>query len=104
MVGVIETAESSVTSFRQIIVLRERIERQIDQLGKRRPNAQILLNHLFNQPVVSAQETATVINKSIPTANALIKDFVKMDILKEKTGYQRNRVFSFVEYIQLFEK
>jgi len=103
MVGVIETTESSVTSFRQIIVLRERIERQIDQLGKRRSNAQLLLNHLFNQPVVTAQETATVINKSIPTANTLIGDFVRMGILEERTGYQRNRVFSFVEYIELFE-
>ncbi len=104
MVGVIETAESSITSFRKIIILREKIDNQIIQLGKRRPTAQLLLNHLFHQPVITAQETAKVINKSIPTANTLIQDFVKMGILKEKTGYQRNRVFSFVEYIKLFEK
>ena len=105
MVGVIETAESSVGSFRQIIILRRQLEIKINQLGKkRRDNAQLLLNYLFNQPVITSQEAAKVINKSIPTANTLIGDFVKMEILKEKTGYQRNRVFSFVEYIKLFEK
>ena len=105
MVGVIQTAESSIVSFRQIIALRQQLEVQISQLnGKRRANAQLLLNHLYNQPVITAQEAATVINKSVPTANVLIKDFIKMGILKEKTGYQRNRVFSFSEYIKLFEK
>ena len=104
VVGVIDTAESSITSFRKIIVLRERSESQINKLGKRRPTAQLLLNHLFHQPVITVQEAKKVINKTIPTANTLIQDFVKMSILKEKTGYQRNRVFSFVEYITLFEK
>ena len=38
------------------------------------------------------------------TANALIKDFHNLGILKEQTGYKRNRIFLFEEYLRLFER
>ena len=38
------------------------------------------------------------------SANALIQDFVKLGILKETRGYQRNRIFEFQEYLSLFKK
>lgn len=38
------------------------------------------------------------------TANALIKDFYNLGILKEQTGYKPNRIFVFDEYLRLFER
>lgn len=38
------------------------------------------------------------------TVNALINDFYTLGILKEQTGFRRNRVFVFAEYLKLFEK
>jgi len=38
------------------------------------------------------------------TANTLIKDFDNLGILKEQTGYKRNRIFVFEEYLRLFER
>jgi hypothetical protein len=37
------------------------------------------------------------------TALRLIEDFIKLGILKELTGYKRNRVFVFERYLQLFD-
>ena len=34
------------------------------------------------------------------TATALINDFIKMDILKEMTGYKRNRLYFFEPYVK----
>lgn len=42
------------------------------------------------------------INLSKPTANALVKDFQKLNILKEISGAQRYRVFVFERYLSLF--
>jgi len=104
MVGVMQTAESSIVTFRKITTLKHQLEIKLATLGRKQENARKLLNHLFSQPVVTAQDVSKLIDKSLPTANSLIKNFIAFGILKEKTGYQRNRIFSFREYIGLFEK
>jgi len=35
-------------------------------------------------------------------ANELVRIFVELKILRETTGYQRNRVFVFDEYMRMF--
>ena len=39
---------------------------------------------------------------SYNTANGLILDFIKAGILREVTGYHRNRVFVFDQYLKKF--
>ena len=104
MVGFIQPAESSVTTFRLITELRKRMQNKITTLGRKQHNAAKLLEYLYSQPVVTAQEVEKVIQSSAPTAHALLKDFIKLGILTERTGYRRNRVFSFKAYLDLFEK
>jgi Fic family protein len=58
---------------------------------------------LFSKPIINVQEAQELLKVTAPTANALLQDFVRLKILKERTGYQRNRVFSFVAYLRLFE-
>ena len=104
LVGAIQTAGSSVATFRQITMLKQRLETKIAGLGRKQSNAEKLLYHLFSQPVVTAQDVEAVLQSSAPTAHAILKDFSALGILQERTGYQRNRVFSFQEYIALFEE
>jgi len=104
MVGVIQTAESSVSTFRKVTQLKQNVELQIATLGRKRKNASRLLSYLFSQPIVSAQDVAEGLDVSVPTSNALIKSFVNLEILKERTGYKRNRVFIFKEYVILFQR
>ncbi|MCB0521949.1 MAG: Fic family protein [Lewinellaceae bacterium] len=102
MAGVIETSESSIQTFRNILILKERIEAQLFTLGKKQGNARQLLQFLFSKPVVNAKDVADAIHGSAPTANSLLADFVRLQILEETTGYQRNRIFHFKPYLDLF--
>lgn len=100
--GVALTAAKGRDVFRQILALRTEVESAILGLGKRTPNARETLNLLYRQPILSAGEIERAIGVSTPTANALIRDFEKLGILKEITGQIRGRVYSFDRYLGLF--
>lgn len=101
--GVKQTAESSILTFRKIIALRNRLEKEvIPQLGRKTKSAQQLLLLLYTRPVMDGGQVASALNLSPSAALRLIEDFVKHGILKELTGYKRNRIFAFREYIDLF--
>lgn len=102
--GVRQTAQSSIETFRAIISLRQEIEhRAILTLGKKSKLAQQFLQDLYSKPITDSQETAQRLSINPSTALRLIEDFIRLGILKEITGYKRNRVFVFERYLKLFE-
>jgi len=101
--GVIETAKNSIRAFNDINALRNKIERnQLITLGRKQKDAKKLIDVLYKVPIVDAKEVAKQLNIHNATANRLIKDFEKLGILVELTGYKRNRIFAFAEYINIF--
>jgi len=62
-----------------------------------------LIRYLYTKPIVDASEVTKVLAVNISTANRLIQDFEKLGILNEKTGFKRNRIFIFENYLNLFE-
>ncbi|MCW9024204.1 MAG: Fic family protein [Gammaproteobacteria bacterium] len=100
--AVIETAESSKKTFQKIMSMRNELEAQMVTLGRRAENARKLLLHLYTSPAVTGGDVARLLDVTPRAANGLINEFVKLEILKEITGYQRNRLFIFRKYIQLF--
>jgi len=104
LVGVTETAKRSVQTLKNIIELKRKIEKEkILAMGKRSKTALNLFYHLFSSPVVTVKGVQSVTNLSSKAANDLTKLFVDRGILKEMTGYHRNRIFVFEEYLNLFE-
>lgn len=105
LVAVIETAQSGSNTFRDVLSLREDIEGQrIIKLGRKLPLAKELLFYLYKKPVVTALDVEEDLKISKPTANSILKNFQQIGILKEQTGYKRNRIFIFEEYLRLFER
>lgn len=102
--GVIETATKGSATFKRILELRIEVETAILRLGKRTHNARRLLNLLYSKPLITSNDIETTLTVSQPTANALIKDFMGLGILIEKTGRQRWRAYSFERYLNLFIK
>ena len=104
LTGVIETADKSVLGLRKILTLKESCETtRIRTLGRKLHSAQILMHQLFKTPVMRPDEIARATGLSAVSAYKLIGNFEKLGILKEITGGQRNRVFIFKEYIDVFQ-
>jgi Fic family protein len=103
LIGVIETAGASISTFQQILELREIVEfTQLPELGKRQQDAKKILNFLYRSPIIDSAKVAEILEVHASTANRLIKDLVELGILVELTGFKRNRIFAFQAYIDLF--
>ena len=106
LLGMRETTALSIQVFRDILTLKERIERKYMPTFhvRRQANAQMLMKSLYRVPVINIKMVTDLIKTQTNTAAALIDDFVKLGILRELTGQRRNRLFSFQDYVRLFKK
>lgn len=102
LVAVTQTAEKGKSTFLKILALKERTDKQILRLGKRAPKANMLMRHLYKRPFINVAQAVHLLDTSAPMANRLIKEMELLGILKELTGFKRNRVFEFEEYFNLF--
>lgn len=103
LAGVLETATNSINTFNSIIKLKETIEgEKLLSLGLKQVKAKRILNDLYSRPITTAARVGNLLQASPATANRFIKDFVNLGILKEDTGFKRNRIFVFSEYLNFF--
>jgi Fic family protein len=102
LTGVAETAAKGRDVFSAILKLRQEVEHQSAGLGKRSALARSALQFLYRKPFVTAGQLESALSVSTPTANALIRDFLRLRILVEISGQQRGRVYLFERYLKLF--
>jgi len=103
--GVIETGQSAIQSLKDILALKKECEeKRIYGMGKRVGTAKKLLDHLFQQPVLDAEQVSAATGLSLVSSYKILGDFVKFGLLKETTGYKRNRVYIFDEYFSIFRQ
>ena len=100
--GIRVTAENSIQTFKEIIALRASVENKIITLGKKQMLAKKVLQYLYSQPISDMQSIATATNVSIASISRLLNDFIRLGILVELTGFKRNRIFAFEQYLKLF--
>lgn len=104
--GVQETARASAGVFRDILALKEQIEREVLPRfsARRQANAQLLVRNLYARPIVDVKAVTALTESSTNTAAALIDDLIALGVLAELTGQRRNRLFAFEAYIALFRR
>lgn len=110
LAGVIETAMKGKVTFEKIVALRKVYDELIEKLGPhRRKHAKVLIDKMYSQPVITVGGIAKLTNLTFQSASVLAKHLGEGDrekkglgILKEKTGYKRNRIFVLQKYVDLF--
>ena len=100
--GVIETSKNSIKTFEEIIKLKKEVESKLENIGKKATNGQKLLELLYSNPKVNSKIVCENLGITPATANGLLKAFVEIGILEEKTGFNRNRYYVFEDYIKIF--
>jgi Fic family protein len=102
--AVIVTANSGVKTFQDILSLKQEMDAKVVSFGKKAHNASKLLEYLYQRPIISISDIIEPLDVSKPTANSLVKEFEEKGILKEITGYERNKLFVFDKYLSIYSQ
>jgi Fic family protein len=100
--AMIDTTESGKQTFQRILTLRQEVDALVITLGRRAENAHILLRQLYQEPAVSVNQVCELLGLKYYTANQLVGAMVELGVLQEETGWQRNRIFVFRKYLDVF--
>ncbi len=102
LTGVGEVAHEAEQTALHIVQLREDI-RQHAQTASMSSAALRLLDYLFERPLINVNAARDYLEVSYQFANGLIKELSELGALSEMTGGNRNRIFRFGPYLDLFE-
>lgn len=103
LVGIIETAQKSIRTFDGILKLQKEIDSKIQTLRSRISDAQLIINYLYQHPIIGNQKAVELTQLSAPTAYKLIANLETLGIIKEITGGKRSKLYLFEEYVELFK-
>lgn len=102
LTGIIETAKKGVATFDGIMQLQRNMELKIKGLGNRSADAKKIIDYLYTQPVIEVNKVEELIKKSNVTAYKLLASLENLEILTEISGAQRNKLYAFKAYLNLF--
>lgn len=102
--AVISTANSGVRTFESVLSLKQEMDQLVISFGKKAHNASKLIEFLYQQPIISVNDIVEPLQISKQTANILVKEFEEKEILVEITGFERNKLFSFQRYTDVYSK
>jgi len=101
--GVADVAVEAAETARRILLMREQHRAAItDHLGRVAGNGHRVLESLFMRPIVSIADVRALTRTSYAAANTLVARLVELRVLKEMTGFARNRRFRYEPYVRLF--
>jgi len=103
LVGVIETAKSSIATFDNILKLQKTTEAQLLDFGTRTNNAKLIINYLYQKPLIDASKMHELTDLSLPSVYRLIKDLEAAEIIEEVAGLGRGKMYMFKKYVALFK-
>lgn len=103
IVGVEQTASLAVQTLSQIIQFKDDVENHIrTNYGRRSTNTIRLIHKLLQNPIITVDDAAKFCGISYKSANDIVKLLCNDHYLVESTGQNRNRLFSFKPYTDIF--
>jgi len=100
--GIKVSAEKSATVLQQALLLREQLSESIKRNYTQHSVPETILSFLFSRPIFDAEVLIKELELPKTSVNRHLKKFVDLEIIQEMTGMQRNRIFAFRPYLNLF--
>ena len=100
-----EVSREATATAAAILRMREEYRNRItDELGRAAANGHRIMERLFDHPIVAVATVREWLGVTNAAANNLVNRLDEVGLLREITGYARNRRFRFDPYLRLFEE
>lgn len=98
----IYTAKTAKSKFKRVVELVNQLNKEILEIKGRPENTIRVLEAFYDAPILSGKQLQDITGLSQPTVDAAIRGMLEKNILKEITGYNRNRIYSLYGYFEIF--
>ncbi|MFQ3623649.1 MAG: Fic family protein [Acetobacteraceae bacterium] len=103
--GVIDVSRQATLTAAAVLRMREEFRGRItEHLGRAAANGHRVMDRLFDHPIVTVANVGAWLGITPAAANQMVARLVGIGLLREITGYSRNRRFRFEPYLRLFEE
>ncbi len=104
LTGVRQTAEQAIDTTRRILALMEKDRQHLETIGRGAASALRVFQLLQTRPIVSTKDAARALELTFPTASAALEALRKAGIVREVTGRERNRLYSYGAYLDILSE
>ncbi|MCI0444403.1 Fic family protein, partial [bacterium] len=102
--GIREMADGAVDTARKLSKIADEDRRKIQEIGKGASSALRVHQSLHAKPLGSITYLMKETGLTAPTISGALHALEKLKMVKEITGNKRNRVYSYIRYLQLLSK
>lgn len=102
--AVIETSKTAKEKFRKVVELTMKMDKLLIDLPVKAENAKKVIDTLYNEPIINRKKLMEITDIKPSTLKDTVNVLLENNIIVETTGYSRNQVFAFQNYIDLFLK
>ena len=102
--GIYKSAKQAVNTIYLINGLFEQHRKKVEELGKARFSCEQALEYMKKLPQVTVPLLARTLGMTAPTARDALNRMVMLDILEEKTGKQRDKIYVYRKYLDVLDE
>jgi Fic family protein len=99
--GVTSTATGAVDTAQRLVALFKEDRSRVQMVGRGAATTLRVLQSLHERPVITLNEASRRTGLSFPTSAKGMAALVNVGIVRELTGYRRNRVFAYDAYLAI---
>lgn len=99
-----ESSEEATATIKELSTLHDRNIGIINSMGRSSKNTKAVFDYLEQNPIIDIGKTATELNLAFSTVSLAISRLVDSGILIQTNNANRNRVFSYENYLAILRK
>jgi hypothetical protein len=96
--------EDATLTIDKLTALHDKNIAAIERMGRAAKTALGLFAYLEESPIIEIRKTSSALGLSFKTISDSVKRLCDMDILKQSSGEQRNRTFSYTAYLDILRE
>ena len=102
--AIYESAKDATNTIDKLTVLHDANFTLISEMGRASKTALRLFAYLEENPIIEIKKTAAALDTTFKTISFSVQRLVEMGILKQNSGEQRNRTFSYAAYLDMLRE